>query len=756
MAVLEFLRERLRPTWSSDDLNPVAQIDSHPWMSGVMRSTGEDPQFLLKGIVPAGWYMVELEMEFPTRHLNPRFYIGTGKGFSEAQSYGFLIRPRSIRKRLLWFPDAGSLRFDPCDLAIDFRIVKFRLVRVSERFAKSRMYRKLTGSDVSVSGQTTTLAVLEKTWKKYCDALEPTNHVARYEDWLAEVEPLMLPSKQTQGFESSKWRYKPVFSIILPVWNTPHALLSECINSVLNQGYPYWELCIADDASTATHIRPLLESYAVRDKRIKIVFRQENGHISEASNSALELATGDFVVLLDHDDLLASHALYMTAKEVIAHPTVQIIYSDEDKLDSIGKRCDPHFKPDFSLDTLYSLNYISHLGVYSRELVKSAGGFRKSFDGSQDYDLLLRCVARVHDHNDIRHIPHVLYHWRMVEGSTAVGHHTKAYAGDAGAAALQEHLNELYDDVSVTPIAPGRYRPRWPLPKNLPLVSLMIPTRDGYELLERCVSSILEKSTYSNFEILIIDNQSSCKRTLDYLKTIEQKTDGRVRSIIYDDEFNFSAINNFAAKHARGSVLGLLNNDIEIISSEWLEEMVSHALRPDIGCVGGMLYYSDDTIQHAGVVLGIGGVAGHSHKYVPRGSDGYVSRLNIIQNLSAVTAAAMLVRREIYMQVDGLNETDLKVAFNDVDFCMRVQRAGYRNLWTPFAEFYHFESATRGNDVDPGKRERFALEVEYMKKHWGSDYMPDPMYNQNLTRLREDFSLADKAEILARSGQVIT
>ena len=554
-----------------------------------------------------------------------------------------------------------------------------------------------------------------------------------------EVEELSGVTR-AQPLQSSSGD-RQVISVIMPTYNTPEVFLRRAIESVVAQSYPYWELCIADDASTQTHVRHVLEEYARRDARIKVKFREENGHISAASNSALELATGDYVALLDHDDELAPHALQFVVHTISMEPAAQIIYSDEDKIDEEGNRSDPHFKSDWNPDLFFSQNYISHLCVYRRDLLQRIGGFREGVEGSQDQDLLLRCLSHVKT-SAIVHIPKVLYHWRMAKGSTALASSEKSYTTEAGIKALTDFFDaQGRKDIKVElGLAPNTYRICYPIPDPEPLVSMLIPTRDMLVVLEPCIRSILEKTTYGNYEIIIIDNESVEPDTLEYFERI-QIQDHRVRVLPYHHPFNYSAINNYGVQHARGELIGLINNDIEVISPQWLTEMVSHAVRPDIGCVGAKLYYDDETIQHAGVIVGLGGVAGHSHKNYPRDASGYVQRLKIVQNLSAVTAACLVVRKSVYEQVGGLEEAGLRVAFNDVDFCLKVREAGHRNLWTPYAELYHHESKSRGFEDTPEKVERFNSEIEFVKSKWGDNLRRDPYYNQNLTLVREDFSL---------------
>lgn len=534
--------------------------------------------------------------------------------------------------------------------------------------------------------------------------------------------------------------HQPVLSIVMPVYNPPAVFFIAALDSVLAQHYPHWELCIADDASTDARVKVIIHDYARKDSRIKAVFRPENGHISAASNSALALAlaTGEFVVLMDHDDVLPTHALYHVAVEINRHPDVALIYSDEDKLDEFGMRVDPYFKSDWNPDLFYSQNMFSHLGVYRTSLVREVGGFRLGFEGSQDYDLALRCVQHVNS-DQIRHIPRVLYHWRAHEASTASAHGQKSYASVAGLQALQAHFEGTGIAVEATETA-GRYRTRYPLPEKLPLVTLIIPTRDQVDFLRQCITSIQTKTDYPNYEILVMDNQSSDPAALAYLASLA--SDARIRVIQYDAPFNYSAINNHAVTLARGEIIGLVNNDIEVISPEWLSEMVGHALRLEVGAVGAKLLYADGSIQHAGVILGQGGIADHAHKLKAGHDGGYFGRANLTQTLSAVTAACLLVRKTVFEQVGGLDES-LAVAFNDVDFCLKLREAGYRNIYTPYAVLYHHESVSRGQENSPEKQARFEGEVAFMKRQWGAALTQDPYYNPNLSLGHENFVLTE-------------
>lgn len=563
------------------------------------------------------------------------------------------------------------------------------------------------------------------------------SHGNDYVSWVHRYDVLTDEMRSAMRTRIDAFSHQPLISVVMPTYNPNPDWLIAAIESVRTQIYPRWELCIADDASTHAAVRPILESYAKKDSRIKIVFRAQNGHISAASNSALGRASGEWVALMDHDDLLSEHALFWVADAINRNPEAGLIYSDEDKIDEEGKRSEPNFKCDWNVDLFHSYNMISHLGVYRTDLVSEVGGFRVGFEGSQDYDLALRCAERLGP-NQIHHIPRVLYHWRKHVESTAHAVGAKSYAVLAGERALNEHFARQNVNARAEWEQPG-YRIRYALPEIPPMVSLIIPTRNGLHLVKQCVQSILDKTTYPDYEILIVDNGSDDPSILEYFD--ELQGDARIRVVRDERPFNYSALNNAAVKLARGEVIGLLNNDVEVIAPEWLSEMVSLALQPGVGAVGARLWYPNDTLQHGGVIM-IGGVAGHAHKYLPRQSRGYAGRASVIQGFSAVTAACMVIRKTIYEDVGGLNETDLKVAFNDVDFCLRVGEAGYRNVWTPYAELYHHESASRGYEDTPEKRARFERETEFMKRRWGDLLSNDPAYSPNLTLNHEDFSLA--------------
>ena len=551
-----------------------------------------------------------------------------------------------------------------------------------------------------------------------------------YKKWIEKNEQDIL--------KTEKLEYHPLISIITPTYNTDEKYLTGMLESVLAQTYPYWELCIADDASSNKETLHTLNVYEQNHENIKVIFRKENGHISQASNSAMELATGEYVIFLDHDDMLAPNALYEMVKKLNENKKLKFIYSDEDKIDENNNRYNPHFKSGWNREMFFSQNYICHLSMIKREIVDSIGGFRVGYEGSQDYDLFLRVIKEI-DESEIDRVEKVLYYWRAIKGSTAYGSGEKEYAHEAGKRALQDYFDSQHIDAKVRDgLLPSTYKVDYAL-LDKPLVSLLIPTRDGYEVLHKCIESILAKTTYPNYEIIVLDNETKCEKTLQYFEEIKKHK--QIKIVEYHHPFNYSAINNFGVKYAKGEIVGLINNDVELISKGWLSEMVSYAVQDGVGAVGAKLYYDNDTIQHAGVVLGIGGVAGHSHKYFDKNADGYFSRLKIVQNFSAVTGACLLVRKKLYEEVGGLDEENLKVAFNDVDFCLKLKEKGYRNVWTPYAELYHHESVSRGAEDNPEKVKRFNAEVEYMKKRWKSRLKADKMYNCNLTNIHENFGL---------------
>ena len=537
--------------------------------------------------------------------------------------------------------------------------------------------------------------------------------------------------------EIKAFTYKPKVSIVMPVYNVEEQWLRACVESVRNQYYENWELCIADDNSSEAHIKPLLEEFKMLDSRIKVVYREENGHISEASNSALAIATGEFVGLLDNDDTLADFALYEVVKLLNQHPQADLIYSDEDKLSEDNKRSQPFFKTDWAPDILLATNYICHFGVYRKNIIDEIGGFRKGYEGAQDYDLVLRFTEKT---DQIFHIQKILYHWRMISNSTAVNPDSKGYAFEAGLKSLEDALERRGIKGTVSHGAfPGVYNIEYEIVNN-GLVSVIIPTRDNAADLKACIDSIYEKTIYENFEIIVADNGSEREETFKLFEYYTKKYQDQFKVVRIDMPFNFSKINNLAVQESKGEYLLFLNNDITVITKGWMKRMVSYAQQQHVGAVGAKLYYPDNTIQHAGVLLGMGGVAGHGHVGYPRGDYGYFGKLVTTNNYSSVTAACMMVKREDFDRVNGFEEK-LTVAFNDVDFCLKLYEAGKYNVWLHNVELYHYESKSRGAEDTYSKYKRFNSEIKYMKDHWLKYIKNDPYYNRNLTRVDGNYAI---------------
>jgi GT2 family glycosyltransferase len=562
-----------------------------------------------------------------------------------------------------------------------------------------------------------------------------------YEEWIRRYDTLRLHERRRIHEHVERFTRRPLISVIMPVHNPNPEHLRAAINSVRAQLYPHWELCMVDDASSDAKVRTILSRFAKIDRRIQVRFRKTNGGIAVASNEALDLTKGEFVALLDHDDELGSAALYFVAREINRHPDAQLIYSDEDKLDPTGRRTNPHFKCDWNGTLFLAQNYVSHLSVYRGDLIRPLR-FRAGFEGSQDYDLVLRASEKI-EPRQIRHIPRILYHWRMTAESAALNFQAKPKARAAAVKAVQEHLGrrQIAARVERTELDDFQ-RIRYQLPEVKPSVSIVIPTRDLLEQLRFCIESILGKTTYPKFEILLIDNGSREPATLAYLAQLA--TEARVRVLRQDEEFNYGRLNNVGVRESRADFVALLNNDLTVITPDWLEEMVSQARQPHVGAVGARLLFPDGRIQHAGVILGAGGggLADHAHKGLPPDNHGYFARASLAQEVSAVTAACMLVRRSIYLEVGGFEEERLKVAFNDVDFCLRLQAAGYRIIYTPYAELQHWESASRGLEDTLGKHQRFSAEVDYVKNKWPRLLAADPFYNANLALRDNLFTLA--------------
>jgi GT2 family glycosyltransferase len=730
-------------------LKPISHLSARGAGDARWLAFGSDPAFRCGWPTPeplqGGWYWLAFEVEVHKGKMHaPCLYIDYGRGhFLEAEKVELSLDHATagvhvVQRMLLLHSDVTALRFDPSVLPAEFTIRKLGLTRIGRRAALSCMVADLAPAERPAALARAGMDLLVGGPRKMADSLYHGYSARRrgsgplhdYGAWVDLYDANDAESVSLRAQAMNGLRQMPVFSVLVPTYNTDEKWLRLCIESVRRQAYPNWELCIADDASTNPAVRRVIEEYAAQDARIKVAFRTVNGHIAEASNTALSLATGEWIALLDHDDELSPLALLECALAIDSNPNWRMLFTDEDKIDGNGDRSDPYFKPDWNPELFESQNCVCHLGVFARDLVMELGGFRKGLEGAQDWDLALRVTERLQP-GQVGHVAKVLYHWRMIEGSTALAPGEKSYAHDAARRALAEHLDRVDPGSEVVEIAgcSGYFRIRHALPDPLPLVSVLIPTRDRVELLRQCVDSVLAGTDYGPLEVLVLDNGSEQAATLDYMASLVDEP--RVRIIRIDMPFNFSAINNRGAREARGEILVLLNNDIEVIDRGWLRELVSHAVRPDVGAVGAMLYYPNDTVQHAGVVLGIGGVAGHAYVGLQRGNPGDKHRAALTQAVSAVTGACLAVRAEVFREVGGLDET-LAVAFNDIDFCIRVSQAGYRNIWTPFAELYHHESASRGYEDTPEKVARFKKEESLMKQRWGELLQNDPYYNVNL------------------------
>lgn len=562
-----------------------------------------------------------------------------------------------------------------------------------------------------------------------------------YQKWIQKH----LPSPgELEKQKKTSFGYEPLISVVVPLYCTPPEYLEKMIQSVQAQTYGNWELCLSDGSGADSPIRDILKQWEKREPRIHVLYHEEKLNIAKNTNAAIQAAQGEFVAFMDHDDEITPNALFECVKALNKDRQIQMLYSDEDKMSMDGhKFFQPHMKPDFNQDLLCTVNYICHLFVVRRKVLDQVGMLRPEYDGAQDHDLILRCTEAVeepHRMERICHIPKVLYHWRSHEDSTSENPKSKLYAFDAGQRAVQAHYDrigikaEVYKGEYL-----GLYRTRF-IRDHDPLVSVIIPNKDHTEDLKRCLDSLEERSSYKNLEYIIIENNSEKKETFDYYKELEASCP-RAKVVSWEREFNYAAINNYGVGFAKGEYFLFLNNDTEVINEDCVEELLGYCMRPDVGAVGARLYFEDDTIQHAGVVIGFGGVAGHCFVQQLRGYSGYCHRIISAQDYSAVTAACMMVPREVFTQVDGFCE-ELAVAFNDIDFCLKVRRAGKLIVYNPYAELYHYESKSRGLEDTPEKVARFNKEIAVFEKRWPDILRTgDPYYNPNLTLDSQDFSL---------------
>jgi len=723
------MRMTLVPT---RDARRAGDHDESPESGPVFRLTSH------RGVPPEGWCLITYRVppgSFPPAAL---LYVDRGDGISETDVIRLPTGMTGAARRLVSIPPGVvGMRLDPttdpASIELNSLIIRElgKLQLLAHMLVRhGRELPRLAGRLRRDGWRATKRRILRD--------LLSESRADDYATWIRVFDTLTDADFRAIRARVDALPARPRFSIVMPVHDMSERRLRETLDSLSAQIYPDWELRVVDDASTERRVSAVLSERAARDARIKVVRGPVDDDAAALGNAALESAEGDFVVLMDHDDVPPPHALHMFAEELARHPDADILYSDEDEIDEKGRRHDPHFKSDFNPDLLLGQNMISHLGVFRRSLLVDLGGFRAGFDGSRDYDLVLRAVE-ITTPGRIRHLPFILCHRRVLEPSAAA---PLPRAIAAAHRALDEHLERagVAAKAESVPTDPSLTRIRRRSPDPFPRVSLIVPTRDRVELLRGCVEGLRERTDYPDLEILIVDNNSENPATLAYLDSL--KSDPRVRVLFHAGAFNFSALNNLAAAQAGGSVLGLINNDIEVVDPGWLREMVSHAVRPEVGAVGAKLRYADDTVQHAGVVIGIRGVAGHPHKGRPRSDFGYFGRLQLTQNLSCVTAACLLLRKAVFEEVGGLDAENLGVAFNDVDFCLRLREKGYLIVWTPFAELRHLESASRGSDTAPENVERFKREIAFMRSRWGGILTKDPYYNPNLTLDAEDFGLA--------------
>lgn len=569
-------------------------------------------------------------------------------------------------------------------------------------------------------------------WIRLHERFEPEE--VPYGPWYAAYVP---DEEALEKQRKHKFNYAPLISIAVPAYQTPVEFLKQMIESLISQTYTGWELCIANASPDNEEMQRVLADYSAKDVRVRFCSLKENLGIAENTNRAFAMAKGEFIGLLDHDDLLAPNALYEIVNTLQDHPQADALYTDEDKVTTdLDEHFQPHLKPDFNLDLLRSNNYICHFFVVRKSIVEKAGGFRKEFDGAQDYDFIFRCTENA---REVLHVPEILYHWRTHKASTADNPASKMYAFEAGKRAIEAHLERTGTKGTVSHTQDlGFYRVKYPV-QGEPLVSVIIPNKDEKETLQTCLESLKKNTSYQNFEIIIIENNSTTGEIFKYYKELSR--DQQIHLLRWGKEFNYSAINNFSVAHARGEYLLFLNNDVKSIEPDWMEEMLGVCQRPEVGGVGAKLIYPDNTIQHAGCVIGMGGIAGHMFVDMPADRTGYLHKASLLQDMSAVTAACLMMKKEVFEQAGGFTE-ELAVAFNDVDLCLKVRKNNHLIVYDPYAKLYHMESKTRGAEDSKEKVRRFQTEIEYMRCHW-MDILKngDPYYNKNLSLTKWNYSL---------------
>jgi glycosyltransferase involved in cell wall biosynthesis len=723
-------------------LNEIRPLDG---VAGGWESTGSDPQLAFQAPLPRGWVRFRIRgYAHPAANLVLYLDHGTGMTEGAARRIGVLTgRPREIHI-LVPFGRAIGARLDPgagqgrvVIEELELREVTRFSVLMSALMLGMRYRRGDEKSWVWLAHRT--ICIVRSSGirgLRQALATQLYRHLslsdyALWQEQQSVDEPANLAKRS--------FAYRPLISLIVPVYNVAEPWLRRCVESVRAQLYDNWELCLVDDASTRRHVRTVLNEYATLDPRIRVIFRLKNGHICQASNDALEIANGEFVGLLDHDDEIVPEALYEVVSVLNEHPDADLIYSDEDKIDENGQRHSPYFKPDWSPETLLNHMYTGHLSVYRRSLIEAAGRFREGYEGSQDHDLVLRVAELT---SRVVHIPRVLYHWRTLAGSAAGAVDVKPYTAQATIRALRDALlrRGIRGQVGSTPNFPDRFIVTY-IPDLSRKVSIIIPTRDQAGLLGRCIESIVRQTTHPNFDICVVDNDSVEEETATLFRDWSQRLGSRFLVVREPGAFNFARSVNRGVQATDGELVLLLNNDTEVLQPDWLNNLAGFAERPDLGAIGCKLLYPNGTIQHGGVVLMRGGVGGHAHAGLAAESPGYFGRMLAAANCAAVTAACLMVRRDAFTAVGGF-DTDLAVAFNDVDFCLRIQRMGLRNVCLGNVRLLHHESASRGPDYLPEKQARFNSEVQIMRSRWSALLDADPFYSPHLRQNPVDFGIA--------------
>jgi GT2 family glycosyltransferase len=697
--------------------------------------------------LPKGWYMLEINVRAEAAQVKGHVIV---KGLHlPYERIDIAASSRRLTKRLIRLNERARI-----DISLDFRnategIENFRLVRVTRRFSRSRMLKKLQALHPKYrlssfqdhpKGARPATRDWRLLWQDYCNLFDQSAELATYPEWIERFEVLADETRAAVEDRLRSFRSRPLITIVMTPseTGTNAALLETTLRAIVTQNYPHWEMRILSSFAPGEPLHALLMSYAKADPRVHVISAAKANTTESLPVDYLDNINGEWITFVQQNDALAEHALFHAVETINQYPDTRLIYSDEDHVDSQHQRSEPHFKCEWNIDLFRSQDMFGNLGLYRTTLFKDVGGLHTGFGAAARYGLTLRCVERCST-TQIRHIARILYHKHREGLSASAGLLTNPVEREAGRLELAGHLARMRIAAEAITTAHG-YRVRYPLPDDAPLVSLIIPTRNGLTLLRRCIESIVAKTTYKNYEIIVVDNGSDDIDTIGYLDDLARSEN--VHVLRDDRPFNYSALNNLAVKEAHGPIIGLVNNDIEVISPEWLTEMVSQIARPEVGVVGAKLLYSDDTVQHAGVIMGLNGAADHLHRGLHRQSAGYQSRAMLIQSFSAVTAACLLVKKELYVGLGGLNESTLTVAFNDIDFCLRVNEAGYSVLWTPYAELYHHESASRGEDDTLEKQERANREATYMFSRWSSFIAFDPAYNSNLCLEHSDCRVA--------------